>query len=204
MPAGQRRLGRVGDGVKRRIEILGLERALDHALRREVEGGEHAAQAGVRRQRPDQGLRLNDLIGEVLDVLLRQEKQTVLLEEAAAIGTPYRFEDVLLTGELRGERRGGIRGLIRRLRVDHHREKIDILRKRLFERLLELTPGQVGVDELIDVGIDADVCRAVEAADDGKREQHGRDDEGVAPAGIDETDDERQHCRLRPRGRSAE
>ncbi len=81
MLAGKRRRRGLRHRRERAIDVLGLDVAMEDALRGEIERIEDAAQAGISRERADQRLRRDQLIGEILHLLLRQEEQALLAEE---------------------------------------------------------------------------------------------------------------------------
>src|SRR6266852_3105285 len=185
VPPGERGLAGLVDGGEGRADLLGVGRASRGALRRQVERVEHAAQARVGRERTDQRLGGDDLVGEVLHVLLRQEEQAILLEEISAVGTAYALEQILLRGELCRERLGRVLGLVRGLRLDQHGQHVDSLREGPLQPLFLQAPRQVRIDELVDVGVDADALTDEKTAPDRKREHDRHQHHRVAAARLD-------------------
>src|SRR5579883_1382312 len=168
MLAGERRLGGGGHGVKGSMEVLAFGFAMFYALGREIERIEYAAQTRVGRQRADERLGGNDLIREGLDVLFGQEQQSVLLEEAAALGNLDISEQRLFLLQRFSKLCGGILGLIRRLSVDDDHQKIHGLRECLLQRRLPLSPRELGIDQLVDIGVDAEALGREQAAQNGE------------------------------------
>ena len=110
------------------------------ALRHEVEGGEHAPEAGIGGQRADERLRGDDLVGEFLQLVGRKEQQPLAAKEVAAFGIAHRLEQRRQSHELLGQPIGRAGGEFGGLAVDHDDEKIDVLRKRAVHLGFALAP----------------------------------------------------------------
>ena len=159
---------------------------MDGALRQEVERGENAPEAGIGGERADQGLGRDDLVGEILHIGDRQEQHAFAAEEIAALGHAHRLEEVRHRREPLGQRVGRIGCEIGRLGVDDDREEIDVLREGAVHLGLALAPRQVRRDELVGVGVDADVARGVIGAGERQQQQDQRHRPRVAAARIDD------------------
>ncbi len=184
-PAGERRLDRIGQRGQRRVERRELDLAVLDALERQADRREQAAQAGIGGQRAEQGLGGDQLIGDVLDLLDRQEEQAVAREELAAIGAAHRLVELrAITQPLRqiGRRILGLAGCGG---IDDDGKEIDVLRKGAIELRLALAPRQVGRDEVIGVGIDAEMRYCIGPQQDAAEEADHHDRQGGTRAGLD-------------------
>ncbi len=63
------------------------------------------------------------------------------------------------------ERRGGLGGELGGRRIDHRENRPDTLRKSLRECEFLLAPGQIGREQLVDIGINGEVMRHIDAGD---------------------------------------
>ncbi len=86
-------------------------------------------------------------------------------KKTSAIGTAHAFEERLFGIELFGQRGAGVFRLVGGLGIDDDQQNVGILRKGVVERLLLLTPRQVGTDQLVDIGVDAEMPDGVIAAE---------------------------------------
>ncbi len=84
--AGRCGLDGIRQGGQRRVERRQLDLVALHALRREADRREQAPQAGIGGERPEQRLRRDELVRDLLHVVGRQEEQAVLGEEGTAVG----------------------------------------------------------------------------------------------------------------------
>ncbi len=115
--ARERGLDRVGEDREGVVELGALGLAELDALGREIERIEEAAQARVRRQRADQRLRRDELVGEACTSSFDRNSMPFSLEEIAAVGPRARSGRAALSAlSLASSAAGGVLGLVGGLR----------------------------------------------------------------------------------------
>ncbi len=176
----------VADGAHRPLEIHQLGLAMLHPLEKAGKDIHQAAQAGIGRQRAQQGLGRDELIGQMLDVGGRQEQQAVALEEGAAVGPVDDGEKLGILLQPRRQRRGRLFRQLGREGVDDDRDLVGLHGKGPVEGRLMLAPGKVRGEELDGVGVDGEVMRRIAEGSPGDHQEEQHDLPGMAAAEVND------------------
>ena len=148
---------------------------------------EAASEARIGGQRADQRCRPLHAGGDPRHLLGRHEQQAVLGEEPSALRLIDGAEMRRVGGKRLGELGGGLFNRLRGRRVDDSEDAV--LRECLHELKGALGPGQLGREQLVDVGFDREMPRRVDRGE--SRQPDGQDDHrpGMARAQRDEAND---------------
>ena len=179
-----------------RFDCVGChDKGADHRVERdffEFDAGQaqlqcfdQAAQAGVGGKLGDQRLGLRELPGDLLGFGGRQEQKAILAEKLAASGLRNGFEQVMVGREPLDERRGHLRGEFGRRGIENDQNRAQMLRKGPFERQFPLPPGQILRNQGIDVGIDGEMAKSVNARYHSRERRQHDHQPGVPGAASD-------------------
>jgi hypothetical protein len=161
-PALGRRLAGLREGRHGALEVAQRRLAAADARERGREARHDAAEAGVGRQRPEDGLGRDEPLGRRLHLVERQQEQAVALEEGAALRQPH-GADVARVLPQPGRQRGGrLVGQFRRRGVDHRHDGVGLPGEGRVERGPLPPPLEVGGEQLRRVGGDGEVAPDVE------------------------------------------
>ena len=188
-PPGQHGFRCIGSLGHRRSGVIELDFPALHPHQHERQRVERAPQTRIRGQRAEQSIGTDQAIGCPLHLVGREKEQPVLLEELPAPGMangakPFR------------SRRKSVSELDRRLldpfgsRAVEHDENVT-LGEFIHVLLRSLRPGQVGRDEIANVGVNRKMPHGVSARPE--RQRQGKRDRppGAPHAKLDETGDRR-------------
>ncbi len=189
---GQRSLDRIGGHRHRRGQGIEPVSAVGDAHQSDRQGVEAASEGRIGRERPDQRCGPIHAAGDMPQLLGRQKQQAVLGEEPAALRLIDGAEMGRVGRQCRAESGACPFRQLWGWGIDD-RENI-VLRKRRHELIGALRPGQLGREQLFDVGGDREVPRGVDGAKAGQGGAQQDDRPGMAGAQLDEANDRRsQH-----------
>src|SRR5205085_9283768 len=106
------------------------------------------------RQAADQGLRRDQLLRDLIQLLGRQVEKPIAVEERATIRLADMREQLRLGSHLISELRGGLLGEMGGTSINDGDKQGVVLRKRLVEGLLVLPAGDISRQSAHVVGID--------------------------------------------------
>ena len=188
----QRILDHVGRHRHRRGQRIEPVSAVGDAHQADRQGVEAASEARIGRQGADQRRRLVHPAGNARQLLGRQEQQAVLGEELAALRLIDGAEMRRVGRQCRGEPAAGLLRQLRGRGIDHSQHIA--LGKRAHELVGALRPGQLGREQLLDVGGDREMPRCVDGAQAGQRGAQRDHRPGMTGTQLDEANDRRsQH-----------
>ena len=191
--AGERAFGRARQGREGGLQGGQRRLATAHALQGELQAAHDAAQAGVGRQRAQQWLCCDQLLGSTRHFLGAQEEQAVAGEEGSAVGAAGAPEEVGSDRQPLVDGRGCLLGQLRRGAVDDDGDEVGTLRERGVEGRFALAPGQLGRDQLGAVGVDGEAAHIVDRGSHQERQSEQYDAPGSAHTRCRERDDPPLH-----------
>ena len=174
-----------GDPVERVGEIREPARlaVLGPLLDREREHVREAADAAVLPYRADEGLRGDDPVRGLLQILDRQQQQPVAAEEGVALGVEGRSEQIRPAGDARLQPERRAFGPFRSRAVDNRHQVAGVAREGLAQLGVEAVEFEVPREHRRGVGVDPDGACRVDRRGDGAQDCEDRDRPGETVRG---------------------
>src|SRR5205085_6654136 len=142
------------------------------------------------RQAADQGLRRDQLLRDLIQLLGRQVQKPIAIEERAAIRLADMREQLRLGSHLISELRGGLLGEIGGTSINDGDKQVVVLRKRLVEGPFVLPPGDIARQHALDVGIDGQMAGRIDRRRRGQHQARDHDQHRVAAGEFDDAGDD--------------
>ena len=187
LPLAEHGLDGSRDLVERPGGAVELDLAALDAGKPGLERAGEPANAGIAGHDLDQGGGGFQLAGRLGHLLCRQEQQAVPRKEFAGTERLHCFEILGVTLELFRQRVGGGAGEFRRRRLDHRQDQLLAI-EGLLELDVALAPVELGGDQRVDVGIDREMARGIDARRDRESERKDQDERGKARTSLNNRD----------------
>ena len=181
-------LDRLCDQVEWPRGAVELDLPALHARKSGLQRAGQPADRGIAGHDFDQGCCGLELAGELSELVHRKEQQPVLVEELTGAERLQRHEVLGIAPQPLFERARRRLRQFRCRRLDYRKDGAVPI-ERLIELLVALAPVQFGRDQRVDIGVDGEVLRCVEARRHRQCEREKQGESGKSGTGFDNRDD---------------